>query len=189
MLKNQAKYQIRISKLEEENERLRRELDFLRAHPAISQGMRGELLIIKNFNGAATSYTASHDFITETGIKVEIKYSKLNQPNKRSPTKRWNWGKPLGWLDKGKDYDFLLLIGEKDHRYAVDFLDKSPYVYFLLPIVAVPEVMSKGVSVGGMIQITTNLPKLRQKKFPPQLLKFQSAFESLKDLLGSASST
>ena len=175
-----------IAELESENARLRKELDFLKLHPTIAQGIKGETLVAKLTGGAITSYAESYDVRTRDGLRVEVKFSKLNQPMKVAPTRRWNWSKPLGWLDKGKDYHYLLLIGEKDPRYFDQYPDETPYVYFLLPIQSVPAVMDKGRTVGGVIQITTNLAKLQNKANRPTLLDFQVSFEALKPLLESA---
>jgi len=177
---------LRLQELQAENERLRAELSFLKLHPTISQGLRGETLVLQLVEGVSTSYAASYDIRTSTGLKIEVKYSKLNQPMKVAPTMRWNWSKPLGWLDKGKDYHFLLLIGEKDHRYSEQYLDCTPYVYFLVPIDEVPSVMDHGRTIGGSIQITTNLAKLQSKAKRPRLLDFLKSYDDLKPLLSCA---
>jgi hypothetical protein len=71
---------------------------------------------------------------SRAGYKIEVKLSKLNVPSKAAPsTKRWTWAKPLGWLDKAKTYDYLILLGEKDVRYEEQYLDDSPYIAFLVP--------------------------------------------------------
>jgi hypothetical protein len=106
----------RILELEAENARLNRELDFLKIHPTIAQGIKGETLIGQLVDGVVTAYADSYDVLTPTGLRIEVKYSKLNHPMKVAPTKRWNWGKPLGWLDKGKDYHYLPLRDEAAQR-------------------------------------------------------------------------
>ena len=93
----------------------------------------------------------------------------------------------MGWLDKGKDYHYLLLIGEKDPRYTDQYPDDTPYIYFLVPLQAVRDVMDQGRSVGGMIQITTNLGKLERKKIRAKLLDFLVSYERLKPLLTETS--
>lgn len=176
----------RIAELELENAKLKNELDFLKTHPTITQGIKGETLVAKLVGGSATSYSDSYDVTTSTGLRIEVKYRKLNQPMKSSHTRRWNWSKPLGWLDKGKDYHYLLLIGEKDLRHLDQYPDKTPYVYFLIPIAHVPEVMVKGKSIGGMIQTTTDLIKLQSKTNKPKLLSFQVSFEHIKQFFENA---
>lgn len=176
----------RIDVLESEIARLRNELDFLKTHPSIAQGIKGETLITQLLGGVGTSYSESYDVSTSAGLRIEVKFSKLNQPMKDSPTRRWNWSKPLGWLDKGKDYNYLLLIGEKDPRYLEDYSDKTPYVYFLVSAQDVPDVMDKGITIGGMVQVTTNIAKLQKKQNRPKLLDFQVSFERLKPLLDNS---
>ncbi|PKO87453.1 MAG: hypothetical protein CVU18_10640 [Betaproteobacteria bacterium HGW-Betaproteobacteria-12] len=176
----------RLVDLELENARLKEELEFLKTHPSIAQGIKGETLIATLVDGRLTAYSQSYDIATADGLRIEVKYSKLNQPMKSSPTRRWNWSKPLGWLDKGKDYHFLLLVGEKDPRYLLNYPDQTPYVYFLVPIQDVLSVMDKGKSVGGMVQITTNLYKLDKKRNRPKLLDFQVDYERIKPLIENA---
>jgi hypothetical protein len=62
----------------------------------------------------------------------------------------------LGWKDKGKEYDYLVLVGEKDNRFPGQYLDTAPYVCFLIPRMDVGGVMFKGTSIGGIIQLTSN---------------------------------
>lgn len=179
----------RIIELELENARIMSELDFLKTHSSMVQGIKGETLVAQLIDGKLTSFAESYDVATITGLRIEVKYSKLNQPVKNSPTLRWNWSKPLGWLDKGKDYHYILLIGEKDQRYLADYPDRTPYVYFLVQIKDVPDVMNQGRSIGGMIQITTNLAKLNKKQDKnnrPRLLNFQVGYEDIKPILESS---
>ena len=182
----------RIIELEQENIRMMSELEFLKTHSSMMQGIKGETLVARLIDGKLTSFSESYDVATSTGLRIEVKFSKLNRPMKNSPTRRWNWSKPLGWLDKGKDYHYLLLIGEKDERYLADGLDSTPYVYFLVPIQNVPDVMNQGRSIGGMVQITTNLAKLEKKQNKqnrPQLLDFHVGYKDLKTLLENSSVT
>ncbi len=179
----------RVEELEAENATLRSELNFLKVHPTLAQGIKGETLIAQLVQGQITAFAEKYDVVTDAGIRIEIKYSKLNRPMKTSTTRRWNWCKPLGSLDRGKNYHCLVLVGEKDERYLDQYPDDTPYVYFLLPMRHVREVMDKGRSVGGMVQITSNLAKLRTKSSRPRLLDFQVNFAELKPLLESAGET
>lgn len=179
----------RVEELEAENATLRSELNFLKVHPTLAQGIKGETLIAQLVQGQITAFAEKYDVVTDAGIRIEIKYSKLNRPMKTSSTRRWNWCKPLGSLDRGKNYHYLVLVGEKDERYLDQYPDDTPYVYFLLPMRHVREVMDKGRSVGGMVQITSNLAKLRTKSSRPRLLDFQVNFADLKPLLASAGET
>lgn len=76
----------RIAELELENAKLKNELDFLKTHPTITQGIKGETLVAKLVGGSATSYSDSYDVTTSTGLRIEVKYRKLNQPMKSSHT-------------------------------------------------------------------------------------------------------
>lgn len=176
----------RIADLEIRNQQLQREVDFLRTHTSIAQGIRGETLIVEAISGCTTAYAAGYDVISAKNQRIEVKFSKLNQPNKSSSTKRWNWSKPLGSMDRGKVYDYLVLIGEKDLRYHDDILDDSPYVYFMIPIGFVSQLMNRGRTIGGVIQITTNLNKLRSCPSPPELLRFQCNSKTIVEILRGA---
>ena len=165
-ISNSAQVEIKI--LTEKISRLENEIEYLRTHPTIVQGLRGERFVCELTNGQATAYAEKFDVELENSLTIEVKFSKLNIPVKGEKTLRWNWSKPLGQYDKGKEYDFLVLLGEKDDRYMQQYYE-GVYVAFLIPKSAVGELMSAGKSVGGMIQINTNLntaraPKSRQIK-------------------------
>ncbi len=139
---------------------LEQELAFLKTHPTILQGLKGETLVAQLTGGALTKYAESHDIELGNSVRVEVKFSKLNKPDRRSATRRWNWSKPLGWRDKGKVFDFLLLIGEKDPNFLAQYPDdSSPYVFFLIPKDHVQSVVTKGGIIGASVQMTTNLSR------------------------------
>ena len=138
---------------------LENEVAFLRTHPVFVQGLKGETLIASLTGGELSSFAAQHDVVVSGNIKIEVKFSKLNTPVLGSATRRWNWSKPLGWKDKGKTYDFLLLVGDKDIRFPGQYKDKSPYVFFLVPRADVPRVCTSGSAIGANVQLTTNLPR------------------------------
>ena len=149
---------IQLKKLEAENEALRKEVEYLKMHPAIASGLKGETLIVKMVDGSVTKYAEEYDIKLENGTKIEVKYSSLHTPNVNYPnTKRWSWSKPLGWKDKGKDYDYLLLVGEKDNRYSDLYLGDAPYVFFVIPIDRISEIVVKGKSIGANVNLTTKL--------------------------------
>ncbi|QXB53466.1 hypothetical protein [Aeromonas sp. FDAARGOS 1415] len=143
--------------LRERVKQLENEIAFLRTHPVFLQGLKGESIVSKLTGGAFTEFAASHDLKIGSTVKVEVKFSKLNTPNKGRDTRRWNWSKLLGWKDKGKDYDFLVLVGEKDWRYPEQYLDQSPYVFFLIPKAQISEIITRGKAIGSQAQITTRL--------------------------------
>lgn len=157
--------------LEEENkilrsrvESLERELAFLKTHTSIAQGMRGESLILDLTGGAIGSYASQHDVTLRDGTKVEVKFSKLNKPNLKASTKRWSWSKPLGWKDKGKSYDLLLLVGQKDERFKEHNIDDSPYVFFLVPYNNVHEIVTSGAAIGSNVQLVSNFLNSRSEQ-------------------------
>ena len=96
-------------------------------------------------DGRLTSYAAGHDMETAKGVFVEVKFSKLNEPVPGVPTRRWNWSKPLGHMDKGKKYDLLLLIGEADARFPEQYEDDAPYAFFMVPYADVASLCKKAV--------------------------------------------
>lgn len=122
-----------LEDLAQENKELRNginlleaELQFLRTHPTILQGIKGETLLATLTGGAISKYAESHDISLPGKATIEVEFSKLNTPVKCAKTRCWNWSKILGWKDKGKDFDFMLLIGEKDPRYLDQYIDSSP---------------------------------------------------------------
>lgn len=137
------------------------EVAFLKTHPVFLQGLKGESLVATLTGGELTSFAAKHDVVLTGNVKLEVKFSKLNTPVPGSTTRRWNWSKPLGWKDKGKDYDFLLLVGDKDMRYPDQYEDSSPYVFFLLPMARVLSVCNSGSAIGANVQLTTNLARAK----------------------------
>lgn len=140
---------------------LESELEFLKLHPVFAQGLKGERLIAKLSGGKLTELNAPYDISVGSSVKVEVKFSKLNCPH-RGETRRWQWSKPLGWKDKGKDYDFLLLVGDKDQRFAEQYPpDNSPYVFFLIPHSQVADILTSNKAIGSNAQIISNLKSAR----------------------------
>ncbi|WP_139191628.1 hypothetical protein [Variovorax sp. CF079] len=141
---------------------LEKEVEFLRYHPTLAQGLKGERFICQITEGIATSLNARFDVKSKGGLKLEVKFSKLHSPEKSAlDTKRWSWSKPMGWLDKGKDYDFLLLVGDKDYRFEDQYVDDSPYVVFLIPSARVHQTIVSGKTIGANINLTTNFSSVR----------------------------
>jgi hypothetical protein len=165
---------------------LESELAFLRMHTVFLQGIKGETLVAELTGGELTAFAAEHDIVVGGSVTVEVKLSKLNNPRPGSSTKRWNWSKPLGWKDKGKSFDFLILVGEKDHRFTDQYLDASPYILFLVPHARVSEITTQGNTIGANVQITTNLSKARSPA-SLALKKFIVPMESVSALLNKAS--
>jgi len=143
----------RIAVLELENSRLKERVDFLEGIPTLRAGIKGERLIAQMLDGRLTVHTAPSDVILTSGIRIEVKYSRLTTPNRKfTNSKRWNWAHPLGTYG-GKAYDRLLLIGEADPRFRAYYKDPaSPYVFLDLAFAVVQEINRKD----HMIQITTD---------------------------------
>jgi hypothetical protein len=181
----------RLAQLQDENGKLRIanshlkvELEFLRMHPVFLAGLTGETLICKLVDGILTSFAESYD-IKAGEIKIEVKYSNLGVAVKGANTFRWSRSKPFGWKDKGKIYDFLVLIGQKDDRFPEQYLDDTRYVCFLIPRKDVEKIMVKGASIGGMIQITTNF-KLLSNPRSKLLLSYLKRIDEILELIKTA---
>jgi len=141
--------------------RLEREVHFLRTHHVFAQGLKGETLVATLTGGLLSSFAEKYDVKIGGEVTIEVKFSKLNAPVPGRSTRRWNWSKPLGYKDKGKTFDFLVLIGEKDDRFPNQYLDDSPYIFFLVPKEDVPNIMTRGAIMGANVQINTHLASAR----------------------------
>jgi hypothetical protein len=160
----------RLKQLEDENReltktnaRLKNELDCIKKHPVLLAGIKGEKLVCDLVGGKLTAFGKSFD-LTAGKCKIEVKYSNLGIAVQGSATRRWSWSKPLGWKDKGKDYHYLILLGEKDDRFPDQYLDTTPYVCFFIPRADVETLMFKGASIGGIIQLTTHFRSVENQQ-------------------------
>jgi hypothetical protein len=145
--------------------KLEAQLNFLERHDFLTQGFRGETLICELTGGTASALGQAYDVLVGQILKLEVKFSRLRVPVKGALTRRWQWTRPLGWNNYGKDYDLLLLVGEKDFRYLGQYPDSSPYVYFLVPKVNVRELMTVDREMdAGHISVSTNLLNMRSAK-------------------------
>lgn len=140
----------RVAFLEHQNKQLREERDLLRRTPTLAQGLKGETLIVHLTGGIPTGYKDPHDVTVKNGDRLEVKYSHLNAPGK-SKTKRWNWHSVFGAANNNQ-YEYLVLIGEKDLRYEDQYPASLPFVFFLVPR---PDV--DRIKTGTDIAINTNL--------------------------------
>jgi hypothetical protein len=156
LLRNREIVQLRerIRLLELENARLKEKRDFFRRTPTLAQGLKGETLIAKLTHGVQTGYKDPHDVTVPTGARLEVKYSHLNEPNKFK-TKRWNWHSVLGSANN-KQYEYLVLVGEKDARYDDQYPADLSDVFFL-----VPRSEADHIKTGTDIAINTNLATTR----------------------------
>lgn len=154
-----------IAALNSENERLRHKVAFFENHPNIASGIRGESLISNLVSGVETSFNAPFDIETSTGIRIEVKYSKLNLANRKqtSTTKRWSWKNIFGSGGQ-KRYDRLILIGESDPSHYQKYLQpESPYVIFDIGFEEVMELTSSTEHCQRLIQLSTNPTSVRSR--------------------------
>ncbi|HEV2521996.1 MAG TPA: hypothetical protein VGT24_06410 [Candidatus Acidoferrales bacterium] len=141
---------IRVRELEAECAALRREVEALKPFDA-------EFLVAQLTGGdIKTNFHDPYDVLLKSGLRLEVKYSHLNKPNP-SKTLRWNWSRPMGLSDKRGEYDYLVLVGQKDERYKEQYPDDSRYVFFLVPRKEVGRVTNAGKTIGSMIALNTNL--------------------------------
>ena len=184
---------IRLKQLEDENCELKQsiaiikaELVLLKTHLILLAGLRGETIVCDLVGGKLTSFAESYDI--EAGqCKIEVKFSNLGFPVRGHATQRWSWSKPLGWKDKGKSYDYLILLGEKDLRFPSQYLDTGPYACFFIPRPEVEALMFKGASIGGIIQITTNFKHVTAKQ-SMMLLRYLTKLDDILALTDPARS-
>lgn len=175
-----------VEALSEENDRLRRriaqleeQLRFLTTHKTVAAGISGERIISDLINGTLTSYAASFDVLTPTGLTIEVKKAGLS---KATPN-RWQWGKVLG--ERGaKKYDYLLLVGEADSRFAHLYRDAgSPFVLFCVPFEAVEKISTTGQQQTRIARVATNPEGVRSaggrmlfKEFEVTLAELEQRF-------------
>src|ERR1022692_1305274 len=94
----------RIFDLEEENEALKKRLDFARGVPA-------EDFVAELTHGVRAGYKDGHDVTTEGGHRLEVKLSRLNHPGS-SRTLRWTWDN-LSWALWNQEVRLPLLDGRE----------------------------------------------------------------------------
>jgi hypothetical protein len=141
----------RIRVLEEENEVLKKRLSGARGVPA-------EIFVAELTDGKRTRYKDRHDVTTKSGQRLEVKQSHLNAPGP-SNTRRWNWDRLLG-LNETKEYDFLVLMGDKDPRFDAQYPADLPWVCFLVPRRDVGNIRSRS----NCVALNTNLATARAYK-------------------------
>lgn len=165
----------RLTALEEENARLRREVEFLRGHPTIARGLKGESLIAGLASARFARKGSGHDLEQSgSGLLFEVKYSSLLRVAGDRPVRRWAWTKFFGERST-KQYDRLLLVGEADSRYMEHYADpSSPYVLFDLPYAAAVELagVAKPGRAGG-IHLASNPVTARSPRASEMFCEFQ----------------
>ena len=175
----------RICLLEREKAQLRREVEFFRRTPTLAQGLKGETLIANLTGGVRTGYKDPHDVTVKNGDRLEVKYSHVNVPNS-SKTKRWNWHSVLGSAHN-KEYEYLVLVGEKDPRYRDQYPDGLAFVFFLVPRSDVDH-----IKTGNDIALNTNLETARALKslaLRRHMVMAEDTFTNLLGTLGKSDGT
>ena len=138
-----------------ENQRLREGIEFLKVHPTIAGGVKGEELVSKLIDRDRTTNNAGCDF--DGDIRIEVKYSRLIRGN--FGALRWQWMKVFGSGGK-KKYHRLILIGDTDPKHAAKYLNPScPFVFFDVPYEEVSNLTSDGGPGKRMIHLSTNPSK------------------------------
>jgi hypothetical protein len=140
-------------RLSNENVQLRNQLEFLTTCPSIAQGLQGERLVANLTGGVLTGYADSHDIVVKSGERLEVKKARVRV--EANGYKRWIWHSPLGRRST-KDYEWLVLIGDKDADYADQYPPELPFVFFLVPRDAIDKIKS-----GDNVEIGTNLAGAR----------------------------
>jgi hypothetical protein len=158
----------RLRELEKENEELKRKLGRARGVPA-------EVLVAQMTGGKRTEgYKDKYDVLTKKGTRIEVKLSKVHE-YRSNRTRRWTWDRLLG----PKEYDYLVLAGEKDARWSEEYPADLVYVFFLVPQSAVPDINS----AADCVALNTNFATARADKsrilIGRYLVRSQREFENL----------
>jgi hypothetical protein len=186
----------RIAQLENEIVRLRSENDTLMAkvaffenHPTLSSGIRGETIVASLLDGVLADTNADYDVsIERKGLRLEVKFSRLNSAvrNRKNPTRRWAWAKPLG-ESGNKRFDRLILIGVKDQRFLHLYLGQScsSYIFFDVPYHEIgPLTIQTNAGKYRSIQLTTNPSTSRASAGMPLFNHYQVTLADLENRYG-----
>ncbi len=168
---------------------LEAQINFLSQHNTLARGLSGERLISGMIGGVRTVHTASVDIVMEDGTNIEVKNSNLSYPSPKKPgnRSRWQWGKIFGEKN-AKDFDFIILVGEADRRYALDYKDsKSPYVIFLLSNEQAKDVVTAHTSGAKAVLLGAD-PRPSNAKARRFFEEFQLTAEELAGKFGSLGS-
>jgi len=169
----------KIEVLEKEIGLLKRKLKHFTTTSKSAKGRRAELWILSQIRGGAlTENGAASDICLRNGKKIEVKYSSLTTPVKHSKTRRWNWDRVLGNSRK-KDWNYLILVGEKDDIHYRYEEDNSPFVYFLFNKRTIKSVITPG-NPSGHIALTLN-PKSSERS--KRILKYRMTAKEIEKFL------
>jgi len=163
---------LQISILQESNRNLSRKLNELLKHDTMLAGLKGEKLILDIAKGTSTKRGTPYDIKLHNGLKVEVKYSRVTEPVHGSTCRRWVWNGVIG-EKHAKDYDILVLIGEKDGEYHKFEDDNSNFVYFILKKDDIRKMVVPG-GKRGWIALNLN-PNTTRSPFSKFLWKYKMA--------------
>lgn len=189
-------------KLEAENKQLKMDLliykkrvldykqkyEFLKTNPSIAKGIKGEFLISNIIGGAKSDMFSDFDVQAGVGgkrIKLEVKYASATRTGPQTETLRWVWVKIYGESGK-KNFNRMILVGEKDERYKDYYLDRdSPYVFFDIPYAKLSAYCLKVGPANRKwvgIMLTTNPKTVRsnRSKAAPLFVKHQVTMDILR---------
>ncbi|CAJ97169.1 hypothetical protein CMPELA_31070 [Cupriavidus necator] len=118
----------------------RQQCETIRLLKELHHGKLAEFRVAELVGGTVSpGYADAHDVLTRTGKTLQVKSA--------NPTdKRWSFS------NAHTECDWLVLTAQKDDRFSAQYLDDSPWVYWLIRRSEVPQV----VRTSGYIQISTN---------------------------------
>jgi hypothetical protein len=166
-----------LQHLRNQNKILRSELLFLSlvGHQTMLTGVSGEAIIANAIAGQMTPYGACYD-VRKNDVRIEVKTSRLRKHSRFSLALRWSWNKILGENGQ-KTYDYLVLVGVKDPRYAPWYKDKlGEHVYFCIPRT---EVHNFAVRSGRHLMIQLSSRSLGRNKHMRLFTEFQMTYKEL----------
>jgi hypothetical protein len=171
--------QDRVARLSAEVKALREEVAFLRQHPKLAAGLRGEDLILELLGGTRSAAGKGFDVLVG-GRRLEVKWSSLLSM-KGKGTKRWVWTKIHGERGR-KRFHSVILVAPKDPRYAHLYRDAAgPYVFFDVPYAHAAR-LTNGIRHGSAsaIHLTTNPSVLRSLRAVALFQRYQATYVELK---------
>jgi len=149
----------------------------------MNKGIIREHTISNLINGTVTSHNHPFDVLANNK-KIEVKYSTLQCPSKKSTTYfRWNWFGLLGTYGT-KNFDNLLLIGDVNEKYRARYKDpKSKYVIFDISFTDIRKVAS--VSSRGILGLAlSSNPDVRGDTNQKLFREYQTTLDELANRYG-----
>lgn len=168
------------AELKRKIEELEQQLRFLTKHPSFIRGFSGETLVAQAVSGCRSGTTTSYDVRTSE-VFIEVKMSALHWNNRvGSSTRKWAWPRVFG-NSNGKQYDFLILMGDTDRRWQQRYKDtSSPYVFFCVPYNEVlPLTVDTDSARFKAINLTSNPWSISSNKAKMLYEKYQTTIDDL----------